>query len=606
MASAFPPSSIRGLRLPEASAMMALGGNLALGRFAAQGAPLNASPTVTLSTSQPSATPITIAAVISNAPNQTNFLWSGPGLPPIVPSNTYPFYTQAGAQQPPNQTLGFSSVIIEFDSDAPTVALAHQRNTGGVSRLLVDNWDGRGYVPAYKITGGEFSGTAQGGSSTTITLNSGASSTNNYWNNYWVHITGGTGAGQINQIQSYVGSTKVATMYSAWVTAPDSTSTFEIVDTPNATFTNLTNTGVTYYYISVAWNGERRMRTYRYETGGVALLGVYVTTAIDTVVPARKSKAAKWMWCGDSFSAGTGADGLNSLANICVDKLGGEFYNLSIGGTGYLNPGTSLTARQRLIPPPNAWFIQANGATAGSYTITQSGLTATIGYADSGATIQSNLNAVFGSGAFTVVSGGAGTQKNAWLVGLGSNASFAGAMTANFSGLTGASTALIRQYLGELVPCLPLDGFGVALPFSIVLANGHNDTTDSSAAYTPAAVQAEVTTLLQELTALYPLADVYVVGNMYVGPVPDGSIAACDAAIKAACQAAIPLINGKLPFIETLTANLWTGTSGHAQAPAGNGNLDLFAWVDGVHPWITGHQIYGEFIASAIQQLWGI
>lgn len=72
-------------------------------------------------------------------------------------------------------------------------------------------------------------GTAQSGStSTTIKLDSGASSTDNIYNSDIVTITGGTGLGQTRTILSYVGSTKVANVDRAWTTTPDGTSTFAI------------------------------------------------------------------------------------------------------------------------------------------------------------------------------------------------------------------------------------------------------------------------------------------------------------------------------------------------------------------------------------------
>jgi hypothetical protein len=70
--------------------------------------------------------------------------------------------------------------------------------------------------------------TAQAGSATTITLDSGASATNNYYINDLIVLTGGTGAGQSRFISGYVGSTKVATV-ATWATNPDVTSTFAIV-----------------------------------------------------------------------------------------------------------------------------------------------------------------------------------------------------------------------------------------------------------------------------------------------------------------------------------------------------------------------------------------
>jgi hypothetical protein len=72
------------------------------------------------------------------------------------------------------------------------------------------------------------SNTAQAGAATTITLDAGASATNDYYKNDVVYITGGTGVGQARFISGYVGSTKVATV-GTWATNPDNTSTFAIL-----------------------------------------------------------------------------------------------------------------------------------------------------------------------------------------------------------------------------------------------------------------------------------------------------------------------------------------------------------------------------------------
>jgi hypothetical protein len=72
------------------------------------------------------------------------------------------------------------------------------------------------------------SGTAQAGAATTITFSTRASATDDYYNNYYVTIVDGTGAGQIRQITDYIGSTKIATV-STWTTNPDSTSTYKVL-----------------------------------------------------------------------------------------------------------------------------------------------------------------------------------------------------------------------------------------------------------------------------------------------------------------------------------------------------------------------------------------
>lgn len=72
-------------------------------------------------------------------------------------------------------------------------------------------------------------GTAQGGSTTTITLDSGAGSTDNLYRYCTIVFTGGTGAGQSAVINAYVGSTKIATFTAPVATAPDNTTTFTIL-----------------------------------------------------------------------------------------------------------------------------------------------------------------------------------------------------------------------------------------------------------------------------------------------------------------------------------------------------------------------------------------
>ena len=72
------------------------------------------------------------------------------------------------------------------------------------------------------------SNTAQAGGSDTITLDSGASSTNDIFNGSIIRTTGGTGSGQTRAISDYDGSSKVATVSVAWTTQPASDTTFTI------------------------------------------------------------------------------------------------------------------------------------------------------------------------------------------------------------------------------------------------------------------------------------------------------------------------------------------------------------------------------------------
>src|SRR3990172_2941928 len=119
-------------------------------------------------------------------------------------------------------------------------AAAIAANAIGASELAADVvaeiadavWD---EVASGHVTSGTFgqrlaivrSGTAQAGAATTITLDTGASAVDDFYNNTILHITAGTGVDQSRIISDYVGSTKVATV-ATWATNPSSDSVFVI------------------------------------------------------------------------------------------------------------------------------------------------------------------------------------------------------------------------------------------------------------------------------------------------------------------------------------------------------------------------------------------
>ena len=74
-------------------------------------------------------------------------------------------------------------------------------------------------------------GTAQTGAATTITLAAGSSATDNYYTGSVIELTNDTPTGVIGlskKITAYVGSTKVATVDSAWSTNPTGSTTYQI------------------------------------------------------------------------------------------------------------------------------------------------------------------------------------------------------------------------------------------------------------------------------------------------------------------------------------------------------------------------------------------
>ena len=73
-------------------------------------------------------------------------------------------------------------------------------------------------------------GTAQGGTSSTIQLASGETFADDELNGNVVKCTGGTGAGQSRLITAYTGATDTATVSPNWTTTPSSDTTYEVVD----------------------------------------------------------------------------------------------------------------------------------------------------------------------------------------------------------------------------------------------------------------------------------------------------------------------------------------------------------------------------------------
>lgn len=119
--------------------------------------------------------------------------------------------------------VNFGGSAGTFASGIPSVNSSQLAGDSTAATNLKSEFNGTGY--AY-ITD---SGTAQAGSSSTITLKSGSSGTDDYYDHLMVRITGGSGSGQVRVINGYVGSTKVATVSPNWSVSPDGTSTYLIL-----------------------------------------------------------------------------------------------------------------------------------------------------------------------------------------------------------------------------------------------------------------------------------------------------------------------------------------------------------------------------------------
>lgn len=123
-----------------------------------------------------------------------------------------------GSSQNPPSTAERSPRCIEFGVD--------QCDDAGARNYFKIRWHNWQYIPTL------VTGTCQSGStSTTIKLATGASTTNDLYKGQWAIITGGAGVlNEKRQITGYVGSTRVATVSSAWTTTPDATTTYTITE----------------------------------------------------------------------------------------------------------------------------------------------------------------------------------------------------------------------------------------------------------------------------------------------------------------------------------------------------------------------------------------
>ncbi|NBO98898.1 MAG: hypothetical protein EBU90_02050 [Proteobacteria bacterium] len=113
-------------------------------------------------------------------------------------------------------TTAIESTVVTIDDNIIVVNNAPGGSSDGglaVKRYQYANDSGYGDVVADTA---DFSGTvANGGNGvTTVNLGPSANSTNDYYNGWWIKIVSGTGAGQVRRIRSYVGNTKIATIYS--------------------------------------------------------------------------------------------------------------------------------------------------------------------------------------------------------------------------------------------------------------------------------------------------------------------------------------------------------------------------------------------------------
>jgi hypothetical protein len=76
--------------------------------------------------------------------------------------------------------------------------------------------------------GSILTGAVQSGTANTVRLAGNENSKNDFFKDYFIMIAGGKGAGQVQKIKAYNGTTKIAAVESNWHTQPDATSFYRL------------------------------------------------------------------------------------------------------------------------------------------------------------------------------------------------------------------------------------------------------------------------------------------------------------------------------------------------------------------------------------------
>ena len=454
--------------------------------------------------------------------------------------------------------------------------------------------------------------TAQAGGAATITLAaSGSSATDDAYAGFYIEIMAGTGSGQVRQISSYVGSTKVATVSAAWDTNPDATSTYRISSHRTGGFAAPGNTGSA-YNILLDWAGVKARRRIRIEQTGF-FPGVR-TGPVDSIWPAVPDGGPVAIIVGDSLVEGTGAGSRGmSIAGWFAAELGWTPYICGSGGTGYLNPSSTagrMTIPDRVLPPVNAWKYYHGGATGGTFavSVTAGGSTQTtsaIAYNATVATIKSNLEGLsnVGSGNVDVYGPCAGVYYVLFRNSLATDTTCVLAIdnTSTTGGSAGAR--FCNQYTGDVAPHIPTDADGNELPFYLVFAAGYNDTTNSNAAYTTSALTTAVRSLWTGAQAAFPTATILVMGSHCPSSTIPSYLDDAEDALIAEAAISLRKINGYTPFV---SQHGWINGTGAVGNEGGTGNADRCTFSDRVHDTDEGHQMKGQRMAAEFARMLGV
>ena len=257
-------------------------------------------------------------------------------------------------------------------------------NTGGVGDVVNDTVE-----ETYALSAA---------SSTTITLPGGANATTDYYKGWWIKITSGSANNHVRQITSYNGTTKVATLVTAFSTTPVATNTVNLYNKPYSAFVwqEANDRFVTAYtavdptsgsvniidYADFATNNQNILSTTTSTSnttgalklaGGIGISNTTNATSISnggTFTSAGGGAFAKELYAGGQITttnAGIGFSHNDGVINL-VSYVNNTLANIAYFGTNTnhgLNIQTNNFSRLSFDTSGNVDISQHNGSTIG-------------------------------------------------------------------------------------------------------------------------------------------------------------------------------------------------------------------------------------------------
>lgn len=559
--------------------------------------PLDITPSVSLSDTQAAGLTAHDAYLTGASAINPLFAYSGAARSLITQlGGASPRENMVSADTSVSDTLSPGTAYATFYHTGKTLDLIHYGFSDTVTLYINDAFVAR-YGRALD------SGTAQGGSTSGLTLSSASSNVSGYYNEYYLRITGGTGVlNETRQITAYDAASFTAAVASPWTMVPDNTTQYVLQDGTQP-FVLDGNTGsVKYIHLNWDQSGRRKITVEQGIFAGVASDG--------PIAPAPPWSATPLLVVGDSFWDGEAAPiSIPRLIDTFALSMGWLPTNLAEGGTGFIAASQNrLSFPDRIAPPQESWRVLRT-ATGGSHTVsvTLGGLTATspaLTFNAGPAAIESALNSlsnvVAAAGSFSVARGDFSTP----LIIVGHGVSGA-TLSFNTDTLTGGTLKILGPYLGDVAPNVPTDSSGNALPFYLLVPGSGNDT-----AFGDAQLQTAATYVAQQISARFPTAMPIFTGVFGDCNAQTSVVGAADISRNAALAAAaayLPRISGRVPFIDTYANGLGglkiidgLGTVADPQ-PGTNSNLKSITAPG--HPTGAGSQFMSDWLVARVKAL---